>query len=258
MNILEIKKYLRTFDPARDLAYTGTYTIVSDGGRDWRVKFLTSGTLTLYQSLTVDLFAVGGGGAGGGSSDTVGYGGAGGRTLTVTQLTLGPGEYSVTIGAGGVADSSTAGVPGGSSKMEFNSLALIEALGGEGGGTLTDGEPADGGSGGGGAGTGSTPGGAGGTNGGDGTSATYSGGTGQGTTTREFGETAGTLYGGGGGGKTGTASGGAGGAGGGGNGGNNTVASTAGTDNTGGGGGASYAPSNGGSGILIMRRHKAA
>lgn len=78
------------------------------------------------------------------------------------------------------------------------------------------------------------------------------GGTGQGTTTREFGESTGNLYaGGGGGGYDGGA--GIGGAGGGGNGGDENA--TPGQENSGGGGGGndSEPGANGGSGIVIIR-----
>ena len=44
--------------------YTGQYTEVDDGGGNWRIKFLTSGTLKLKNKITVDVFLVGGGGGG--------------------------------------------------------------------------------------------------------------------------------------------------------------------------------------------------
>lgn len=85
----------------------------------------------------------------------------------------------------------------------------------------------------------------------------HSGGTGQGTTTREFGETFGDLYSGGGCGgvylSAFNASAGSGGAGGGGG------INTSGTPNTGGGGGGpsiQNSTATGGSGILIIRKHK--
>ena len=45
-------------------SYTGTYSQIDDGDRNTRVKFLTSGTLVLKKSVTVDVFLVGGGGSG--------------------------------------------------------------------------------------------------------------------------------------------------------------------------------------------------
>ena len=64
-------------DAKPKFTYTGTHEYIDDGGGNWRIKFLTSGTLTLKNKITVDVFLVGGGGAGGSGN---GYmaGGAGG------------------------------------------------------------------------------------------------------------------------------------------------------------------------------------
>lgn len=213
--------------------YTGEYQEIDDGGGNWRVKFLTSGTLTLKNNAAVDVFLVGGGGSGSawGAIDYV-TGGGGGYTNTVKKVELAKNTaYQIVVGEGGAirnAGSNTYGVSGGSS-----SAFGYSASGGSGGG-LTGGA---GGSGGG------NRGGSGGSNGSNGNP----GGAGQGTTTREFGEATGDLYAGGGGGY-----GGAGGAGGGGNGGGG-----AGTPNTGGGAGGVIAvprTSIGGSGIVVIRK----
>ena len=65
--------------------YTGQSTFIDDGSGNWRLKFLTSGTLTLKNKITVDVFLVGGGGAGGYGAFDFGNppgGGGGGASLT--------------------------------------------------------------------------------------------------------------------------------------------------------------------------------
>lgn len=246
-----------------EFTYTGDCEIVQDDDTpiedvssysgDWKIRFLTSGDLTVTDlhgaTDGVDLFLVGGGGSGNKSKNdtgawSTGGGGGGGYTKTVKGLELAvETPYSIVIGAGGsVSDAGAAG--GSSAAFDYS------ANGGNGGSGWSGG---DGGSGGGGAGGASSAGGSDGGNGGGGTK----GGEGQGTTTREFGEASGTLYagGGGGGGDSSGDGGGAGGAGGGGS------ASVAGTVNTGGGGGGTLNGSEswqrkggaGGSGIVIIR-----
>ncbi len=166
--------------------YTGTYTLIDDGNRNWRIKFLTSGTLvfTGAGTITLDVFCVGGGGkATPAYSDLgTGMGGAGGLTATQLSCAVTKGQaYSLIVGAG--ASTNGTGVRGGTSSA-FN----LSALGGQSG---NYGNNADGGSG------GSDRGWAGGVNGGNGGSDYPSGwgyGYGQGTTTREFAETTGALY----------------------------------------------------------------
>lgn len=281
-----------------EFTYTGQYNERQDDGV---VELLSTGILTVSKKTVIDYFMVGGGASGNvgdysNSDNTIGYGGgggAGGYTNTVIAKILYPGvSYQVAIGSGGAAvsaDSSTSraklGNAGGhtiafGSKVEGGKVIseLREAKNG-----------GDGGSGGGGSIVGNSGGksytaGAGGSDGSDGEtpegsnySFTGKGGTGQGLTTREFGESGGKLYAGGGaaggGASYGTRSkdkGGAGGAGGGGAGGgwNNDGAGVNGEANTGGGGGGSAAslPTNssnrvsgaGGSGIVCIRLHKEA
>ena len=223
--------------------YTGQSTFIDDGSGNWRLKFLTSGTLTLKNKITVDVFLVGGGGSGGGGS--YGAGGAGGYTNTVKAQTINPGTYSIVIGDGGASAYSS-----GNASTAFG----CSANGGSGGG-------GSGGSGGGAAISGTSIGlkpGNGGSDGGNGSANSNGsgGGSGQGSTTREFGESTGTLYAGGGGGASYRYSG-AGGAGGGGRGGCMNTSHTNGEDNTGGGGGGGYNLTanfgRGGSGIAIIR-----
>ena len=230
--------------------YTGNSQLIDDGNGNWRIKFLTSGTLVINDILNIsngiDVFLVGGGAGGAGS----GAGGGGGYTKTIKKVsvTLNNG-YAITIGAGGNADEN-----GGSSSAFGYSVS-----GGKTG-------YYDGGNGGSGGGSGFrkqelASAGAGGSDGSNGGAGQYNGGVGQGTTTREFGEAGEKLYAGGGGGggnNYGPASvcysGGPGGAGGGGAGGRMGDEGSAGEANTGGGGGGTSGNHFvGGSGIVIIR-----
>lgn len=229
-----------------NFTYSGEHALVEEDG-GWKVRFLTSGTLTLNKKATVDIFCVGGGG-GGNKNMNSGGGGGGGYTATKENVILNAGEYVITVGAGGNAAS-----PGGET-----SFADVLAVNGGLQGTTNAG--GNGGSGGGSGSNGSTTnGGSGGYDGSDGESMGSSdiGGTGQKSTTREFGEDNGTLYAGGGGGgaMSNSKSAGVGGDGGGGDGGKMNDSATSGEPNTGGGGGGSRNGSAGagGSGIVIIR-----
>ena len=236
-----------------EFTYTGNYQIVNDNDAvitrsndNWKIRFLTSGTLT-FTALNgagdgIDVFCVGGGGNGGIGSPSTSNGGGGGGGYTKTQkgVQITPNvAYQITIGGSGGQTSA------------FNVTANGGSNGAKGEGPSTGGKGGDGGSGGGG-GTGSPgSGGSDGSNGGG-----SKGGTGQGTTTREFGETTGKLYAGGGsGGNGGSISGIAGGAGGGGN------QNSDGAANTGGGGGGKWYQASqqigyGGSGIVVIRNKR--
>lgn len=212
--------------------YTGTHEYIDDGGGNWRIKFLTSGTFTPLKAMTIDAFLVGGGGSGAvGLSSDVASGGGGGYTETFKKIELTANtEYHIEIGAGGYLNNTAGinklGVNGGTTNAFGKSVS-----GGNGGGNgsnLTHG--GDGGSGGG------APTGSGGVNGSNGTG--NKAGSGQGKTTREFGEESGELYS---------------------SGGNGSQANPSdGNPNTGdGGGGRSYysiKTSSGGSGIVIIRK----
>lgn len=242
--------------------YTGSYKLLDDSGNtittssnvtNWRIKFLTSGTLkftNLFSAANgIDIFCVGGGGGGDAS------GGCGGRTTTAKAKTVTAGtSYTVTVGAGG-----SAGNSGGNSS--FGSLASAAGGGGPGGA---------GGSGGGGSGlyitsSNKANGGNGGSDGSNGTNGYgtdgFRNGSGQGSTTRAFGSSNGSLYAGGGGGAGDyNCSAGTGGSGGGGAGGSihdsNPRAGGNGTANTGGGGGGGSHGGSGGSGIIIIRNKR--
>lgn len=232
--------------------YTGNHQLINDGNYKWRIKLLTSGTLK-FTSLGnaklkgVDVFLVGGG-AGGSTG-----GGGGGYTKTERGNVAKEGvAYQCVVGAGGARYSN-----GGASYITNLTSAGVE------GGKTNDIAGGNGGSGGGGGSsdyTGEVNGAIGGSNGGNGGAGENAGGIGQSTTTREFGESGGTLYSGGGGGGGRSRSGGSGGSGGGGNGGysGSNVSATPGKVNTGGGGGGKYyrEGASGGSGIIIIRNHR--
>lgn len=250
-----------SFNSIPEFTYTGDYEIVSDDDQpitvsqgNWKIRFLTSGTLT-FTNLNgaengIDVFLVGGGAGGSRAA------GGGGYTTTLKAVKVAAGTaYAIEIGAGGIAGvgNSKAGGPGGTSNAFGAS-----ANGGKANGTASF-VGSDGGSGGG-ASSANGSGGKGGSDGSDGFNRDGThrdSGKGQGTTTREFGESGGKLYAGGGGGCTTTSSnGGAGGDGGGGDGGNTSGGATSGETNTGSGGGGAAnnkAGGSGGSGIVIIR-----
>lgn len=241
-----------------EYTYTGNASLIDDGGGNWRIKFLTSGTLTFTKLGNakggLDVFLVGGGCAGGSGNwdGNNGYGKAGSGGYTKTQKSIqvtANTAYSIVIGAGG----QSAFAPGGStSALGVTANGGTKLGGGSGGGAYGNGAVNNGGS-----------------NGGNGDPQDAanigndhwgSPGKGQGTTTREFGESTGTLYAGGGGaGGNGSAQA-HGGAGGGGNGAWNGNQPTSGAANTGGGGGGMYANltnvGKGGSGIVVIRNHR--
>ena len=192
--------------------YTGQYIFIDDGSGNWRIKFLTSGVLTWLKDTMIDVFLVGAGG--GSKSDSPSAGGGGGYTKTVKSISIAKNvQYTIEIGVGGES------VNGGNTSA-FGDTAEGGKVGGNGRGA-----GGNGGSGGGGYNA------AGGIDGANGNSnSLYRGGTGQGTTTREFGESTGDLY----------ASGGSG----------VRNGATAGADNTGDGGDNGKA---GGSGIVVVR-----
>ena len=246
-----------------DFTYTGTYTWVDDGGIDFRLKFLTSGTFTPNKDIKIDLFIVGGGG-GGGYGTSSGTGGGGGYTGTWTNISLTAGTaYSVVVGAGGNANGNGGASSFNGTYAKNGGLRVIPngynwspypgGAGGSGGGANGDGSAST-----------YWPGGNGGSNGSNGQTINAAGGIGQGSTTREFGEASGDLYAGGGGGSgyTSSKTGGTGGAGGGGRGYGSAGAYQSGIANTGGGGGGNYKGSStagsGGSGIVIIRNKRAA
>lgn len=185
--------------------YSGKHEYIDDGDGNWRIKFTTSGKLRWLSSITkIDIFGVGGGGGGGGTTSTYGGSGGGGgsgytKTVKLVEITNNQ-EIDVVIGAGGRASSA-----GGTTT--FGSILSVN--GGQPGGTSSssdDDANARGGNGGSGGGPACLLNVMGGGPGFDGKSGkkisnsyiTVKGGRGQGTTTREFGESDGPLHAGGG------------------------------------------------------------
>lgn len=239
-------------------SYTGNSTFIDDGNYNWRIKFLTTGNVnfsSLGNAATLDVFCVGGGGAGTCQmADHGGGGGAGGYTKTSTGFPVSLNvAIPVVIGAGGINPSNNSGATGGTT-----SFANITAAGGQSRKVNTT-NCGNGGSGGGQLGYYDVSGNSckGGSNGGNAAVVASDSGYGQGSTTREFGEPSGTLYAGGGSGSNrgGNTTAIAGADGGGGTGGTGTAGGT----NTGGGGGGyggEYGGGSGGSGIVVIRNHR--
>ena len=199
--------------------YTGQFKIVDDSGNEitstttnnWNIRLLTSGTLTftdLRGTTSIDVFLVGGGGGSPSKTTPTDYGtvhsGGGGGGYTKTQKAVSVSEnstISVSIGAGGGAGSS-----GGTTTVKVNG-STYSASGGAAGGApwfnvnnTVCGSGGSGGSGGGSASSGGFAGGSGGSDGGNGGAGRSnvfpvgSVGSGQGSTTRAFGESSGELY----------------------------------------------------------------
>ena len=218
--------------------FTGNNAISGDE-LSGRIELYESGTLTLYPG-TYDFFLVGGGSGSSWStnyeSDTAMHkgGGGGGYTRTEKGITISTRtEIGATVGGGGAAHGGS-----GSSTTIQDSAAVLNFTASGGVGKYGVIDPSDGGDGGSGGGAAGKSGSQGGNGGSDGSNGGYGNsgdaGTGQGTTTRMFGESESTLYAGGGGGGGGEG-GGAGGQ---------------------GGGGGDYqarVPGQGGSGIVIVR-----
>lgn len=114
----------------RGLGSGGDYTGDANGFR-YHI-FTSSGTFTATSSGAVEYLVIGGGGAGGyrtsAANIACGGGGAGGVLRGATALSAG--DYTVTIGAGGVATDDT---PTSGTDTSFGSIAT--AFGGGGGGT---------------------------------------------------------------------------------------------------------------------------
>lgn len=227
----------KTTSAEAEYTYTGLHEKIVDSTGAWKIKLKTSGKLaftTLGKGWdgALDVFLVGGG-----SANYYAVGGSGGNTKTAHIYVRKNLELSAQIGAGGTNRGS-----GGNT-----SLAGISATGGN----------VSGGTGSGGGGSGSTLGGMGGTDGGSGQTPPgvadngAAGRSGQGTTTREFGESTGTLYSAGGGGESATTNHKAGASDS-----SGAAAGTSAADNTGSGAGGSSTGLllTGGSGIVVVRK----
>lgn len=195
-NISQIKSGVSAPVYGTDFTYNGEYQIITDGDDNWRIKFLTSGTFTPLNSMVIDVFLCGGGGGG---AYHYGRCGGGGFTNTQKNIVLSANvDYTITVGSRGTngyfdsKNGARIGSAGGTSSA-FNFSASGGGVGNNGNSSKVSTSGGNGGSGGCGgylvgAGVGRY---SGGKDGGDGEN---NGGTGQGTTTREFAESAGDLY----------------------------------------------------------------
>lgn len=174
-----------------EFTYTGTYTLLDDGDGNWRIKFTSSGTLNFSKLGTgagsLDVFCVGGGGGCGYTTNSwtvTGHGG-GGYTTTSSSVIMKDTDYPVVVADGGGnysrgGTSSFTGISADGGYTGNAGYSNFECWGGRGGsgGGVSGGVSANAG-----------------VDGGDGPRG--SGGNpayGQGTTTREFGESDGFLY----------------------------------------------------------------
>lgn len=150
-----------------------TSSVLSMDGTKWKIKFTQSGSFTpSYISGTgsINVFAVGAGGTGGSN----GGGGAGGYTVTGNSTIYKNNAYSITIGSSGAASSGFGTTASGGGNGASGSGQGKGGSGGTGGTGYQKCSRAS--------------------NGNNGNSGKYGGGSGQGTTTREFGESSGWLY----------------------------------------------------------------
>ena len=184
-------------------SYTGLFEVVNDNDenistteKNWKIRFLTSGILTINSfnnsSDKIDVFLVGGGGAGGKSYGAFGSegffgsgggGGAGGYTATYKGVSFGLNTYEIVVGSGGTAQNINGGT---TSAFGFN------AEGGKGGSSAAKANYSASG------GIGGSNGGTGGNYANRGSNPGYNGSPGQGTTTQEFGDNNNKFYAGGG------------------------------------------------------------
>lgn len=173
------------------------------------ITITTSTTLQVPENFPLcDLFAVGGGASGAAGfcssvANTAVGGGGGGYTATAKNQNISGKKLVITIGAGGNAvtissGSNVSGKNGGTTTITANGSLILSAAGGYGGRLSNSSNPSgNGGSGGGYSGQQDSTSRNGGSDGSDGVSGVCKG---QGTTTRAFGESSGTLYSGAGGG----------------------------------------------------------
>lgn len=114
--------------------YTGVANYTESGTDDWELEFDSSGTFTPYETIIVDIFAVGGGGGGsyGPVNNWTSAGGGGGNIFYQRKITLQANQpYSIVIGAGGAGGTSSAqaGGAGGDTCLMKGSTKLYTAFG---------------------------------------------------------------------------------------------------------------------------------
>lgn len=116
--------------------YTGVANYTESGTDDWELEFDSSGTFTPYETINVDIFAVGGGGGGsyGPNGNYTSAGGGGGYIFYQRGITLQANQaYSCVIGTGGAGgtSSSPAGKAGGETTFMKGATKLYTASGGQ-------------------------------------------------------------------------------------------------------------------------------
>ena len=99
------KSVIPTFTYLKSDGKAASYLVVNDGGNNWRIKFLESGTLKFTYignaSSGINVFLVGGGGAGGSGGLWHGAtGGGGGYTATHSKSVQVGNTYNIVIGSG--------------------------------------------------------------------------------------------------------------------------------------------------------------
>lgn len=226
--------YTATFTSTLDLVFSpasfqvtatagqiNSYTVEADEASVTQRTFTSSTTISFSDRVSdFDVFAVGGGGAGGcafvlGGTIGAACGGAGGYTDTTLGVSYNGQLITISIGAGGTAATLTMtststglknykGGDGGETTVKLGGSTICQAAGGDGGISLYNDQYSagrDGANGGSGSGAvASEAAGSAGSNGSSGGDArgssgvSYSGGTGQGTNTRPFGGSSGTSY----------------------------------------------------------------
>ena len=102
-------------------------------GGDVVARFRASGMFSVSRAGTVRILLVGGGGSGGG--DCTGGGGGGGGFVEKTEVDLAPGDYVVTVGAGGATPSGMSRGNIGSASSFIGPDVKLVAFGGGAGGT---------------------------------------------------------------------------------------------------------------------------
>lgn len=117
--------------------YTGNYDLIDDEHGNWRLRLLSSGTLTFKTSSGklnhgIDIFLVGGGGGGANAvflTDLAVGSGGGGYTKTHKNISVSKGvDYAVTIGAAG-NNGGTTGTDGGQSSIKIGNTTYKAAGG---------------------------------------------------------------------------------------------------------------------------------
>ena len=114
--------------------YTGKCSIHNDGNDNWRIKFLTSGSLTSSISIKADVFVVGGGGGGGSVRFYDIYYGGNGSLIWFPRANGGAGGGGYGGGSNGPATSGkeNTGGGGGGGTGEHNGGYTAGASGGSG------------------------------------------------------------------------------------------------------------------------------